>query len=144
LTTPSGDATLAYPPSFRPARSDPGSLTVAAGNAPHVYDGYLNVTPRQGAEQLHGFAAFRLDRLGDEDTTVHEIAAAEKVAFVGAVGSCVNDDYRTRIGDNHYEEVACLVAGRRSEFVIVASARFGEWDRFVPALRTALEAFKVS
>jgi hypothetical protein len=144
VATPSGDAILAYPPSFRPARSDPGSLSVAAGTAPHVYEGYLNVTPRQGAEQLHGFAAFRLDRLGDEDTAVHEIVAAENVAFVRAVGSCVNDDYRTRIGDNHYEELACLVAGRRSQFVIVASARFGEWDWFVRTLRTALATFEVS
>jgi hypothetical protein len=144
VTTPSGDAILAYPPSFRPVRSDPGSVAVAAGTAAHVYDGYLNVTPRQGIEQLHGFAAFRLDRLGDEDTAVHEIAAAENVAFVGAVGSCVNDDYRTRVGDNHYEELACLVAGRHSEYVIVASARLGDWDRFASTLRTALAAFKVS
>jgi hypothetical protein len=144
VTTPSGDAILAYPPSFRPVRSDPGSVTVAAGTAPHVYHGYLNVTPRQGKEQLQGFAAFRLDRLGDEDTAVHEIAAAENVTFVGAVGSCVNDDYRTRVGDNHYEELACLVAGRHSEYVIVASARFGDWDQFAPTLRTALAAFKVS
>ena len=144
VTIPSGDAILAYPPSFRPARSDPGSLTVAAGTAPHVYEGYLNVTPRQGAEQLHGFAAFRLDRLGDEDTAVHEIAAAENVAFVGAVGSCVNDDYRTRVGNNHYEELACLVAGRHSAYVIVASARFADWNLFAPTLRTALTAFKVS
>jgi hypothetical protein len=144
VTTPSGDATLAYPLSFRPVRSDPGSVTVAAGTAPHAYDGYLNVTPRQGDEQLHGFAAFRLDRLRDEDTAVHEIAASENVAFLGAVGSCVNDDYRTRVGDNHYEELACLIVGRRSEYVIVASARFREWNRFAPTLRTALAVFKVS
>jgi hypothetical protein len=144
VTTPSGDATLAYPPSFRSVRSDPGSISLAAGAAPHVYEGYLNVTPRQGPEQLHGFAAFRLDRLGDEDAAVHEIAAAEKVAFAGAVGSCVNDDYRTRVGDNHYEELACLVAGRRSEYVIVASALFTDWDRFAPTFRSALGAFEVS
>jgi hypothetical protein len=144
VASPSGDAILAYPPSFRPVPSDPGSVTVAAGSAPHVYEGYLNVTPRQGAEQLHGFAAFRLDRLGDEDTAVHEIGAAENVAFAGAAGSCVNDDYRTRIGDNHYEELACLVAGRRSEYVIVASALFANWDRLAPTLRTAVEAFEVS
>jgi hypothetical protein len=144
VTTPSGDAILAYPPPFRPVRSDPGSVTVAAGTAQHVYDGYLNVTPRQGPEQLQGFAAFRLDRLGDEDTAVHEIAAEENVAFLGAIGSCVNDDYRTRVGNNHYEELACLVIGRRSEYVIVASARFGEWNRFAPTLRTALAVFRVS
>jgi hypothetical protein len=144
VTTPSGDAILAYPPSFRFVRSDPGSITVAVGTFPHVYDGYLNVTPRQGEEQPRGFAAFRLDRLGDEDTAVHEIAAGENVAFVRAVGSCVNDDYRTRVGDNHYEELACLVVGRRSEYVIVAGALFAEWDRFAPTLRTALAAFKVS
>jgi hypothetical protein len=117
---------------------------VAAGPDPHVYEAYLNATRRQGAEQLHGFAAFRLDRLGDEATAVHEIAAAENVAFAGAVGSCVQDDYRTRIGDNHYEEITCLVAGRHGEYVIVASALFADWDRLSPTLRTALAALKVS
>ena len=34
LTTPSGDAILTYPPFFRPVRSDPGSVSVAAGTAP--------------------------------------------------------------------------------------------------------------
>jgi hypothetical protein len=144
ITTPSGDATLAYPPSFRPVRSDPGSVSVAAGTIPHLYEGYLNVTPRQGPEQLRGFAAFRLDRLGDEDTAVHEIAASENVAFGGAVGSCVNDDYRTRIGNNHYEELACLVVGRRSEYVIIASALFADWNRLTLTLRTAVAAFEVS
>jgi hypothetical protein len=144
LTTPSGDAILAYPPYFRPVRSDAGSISAAAGANPHVYAGYLNVTPRQGPEQLHGFRAFRLNRLGDEDTAVHEIDAAETVAFDGAVGSCVNDDYRTRVGDNHYEEFACLVAGRHSQYVIIASALFVDWNRFAPTFRTALASFEVS
>jgi hypothetical protein len=119
-------------------------VSVAAGSAPPVYEGYINVTPRQGTEQLHGFAAFRIDRLGDEDTSVHEIAAAENVTFAGAVGSCVNDDYRTRVGDNRYEEIACLVAGRRSQYVIVAAALFADWARFAPEFRTAVAAFTVS
>jgi hypothetical protein len=144
LMTPAGDAVLTYPPSFRPVRSDPGSVSVAVGAAPHVYVGYLNVTPRQGAEQPHGFSAFRIGRLGDEDTAVHEIAASENVAFAGAVGSCVNDEYRTRVGDNHYEEITCLVSGQRTQYVIVAAALFADWDRFAPTLRTALAAFKVS
>jgi hypothetical protein len=109
-----------------------------------VYEGYLNVTPRQGAEQPQGFSAFRIDRLGDEDSAVHEIAAAEDVRFAGAVGSCVSDDYRTRIGDNHYEEIACLVTGQRSQYVIVAAALFADWGRLAPTLRTAVAAFKVS
>jgi hypothetical protein len=117
---------------------------VAAGTHPHVYEGYLNVTPRQGTEQLHGFGAFRLDRLGDEDTAVKEIDAAETVAFGKAVGSCVNDDYRTRVGDHHYEELACLVVGRHSQYVIVASALFADWNQFAPTFRAALADFEVS
>jgi hypothetical protein len=117
---------------------------VVAGTAPHVYEAYLSVTPRQGAEQLHGFAAFRIDRLADEDTDVHEIATAENIAFAGAVGSCVNDDYHTRIGDNHYEELACLVSGRRSQYVIIGAALFADWGRLATTLRTALAAFRVS
>jgi hypothetical protein len=119
-------------------------VSVAAGTDPHVYEAYLNVTPRQGAEQLPGFAAFRIERLGDEDLAVHEIATAQSIAFSGAVGSCVNDDYRTRIGNNHYEELTCLVAGRHSQYVIVAAALFADWNHFAPLLRTALAAFRVS
>jgi hypothetical protein len=144
LTTGSGEAVLTYPPSFKRVRSDPGTVSVAAGTAPYVYKGYLNLTPRQGPEQLHGFAAFRIGRLGDEDTSVHEIGAAENVAFAGAIGSCVNDDYRTRIGDNHYEEIACLVAGPHSQYVIVAAALFADWAQLAPELRMALASFDVS
>jgi hypothetical protein len=119
-------------------------VSVAAGPASQVYEGYINVTPREGAEQLHGFAAFRIDRLGDEDTSVHEIAASENVAFAGATGSCVNDDYRTRIGANHYQEIACLVVGERSQYVIVAAALLANWPHFVLDLEAAVAAFKVS
>jgi hypothetical protein len=144
ITIPAGTAVLSYPPSFRPVPSDPGTVSVATGPGSPVYQGYLNITPRQGTEELHGFAGFRLDHIGDDDTHVHEITSAERVVFQGATGSCVNDDYRTRAGGNHYEEIACLVAGGHSEYVIVAAALYADWARLAPTLQTAVEAFDVS
>jgi uncharacterized membrane protein len=143
IAIPAGTALLSYPPSFTPVRSDPGTVSVAEGSGSAVYQGYLNITPRQGTEELHGFADFRLDRLGDEDTQVHEIASSERVAFRAATGSCVNDDYRTRVGGNHYEEIACLVVGEHGDYVIVAAALFADWARLAPTLQMAVEAFDV-
>ena len=142
VTTPAGTAVLSYPPSFTPVRTDPGTVSVATGAGSPIYQGYLNVTPRQGAETLRGFTAFRLDHLGDEDTNVHEITSAGRVAFQGAVGSCVNDDYRTRVGHNHYEEIACFVAGADDEYVVVAAALYADWGRLAPTLREAVEGFE--
>jgi hypothetical protein len=137
----SGTAVLSYPNSYAPVKSDPGTVSVAVGTGSPVYHAYLNVTPRQGAEELHGFAHFRLDRLSDEDSHVHEIASAQLVSFTGAIGSCVNDDYRTRVGNNHYEEIACLVSDQHCEYVIVAAALYADWGHFAPSLEKAVEAF---
>jgi hypothetical protein len=72
---------------------------------------YLNATPRQGTESLRQWAAFRLTLLRSDDAaTAHEITAAEGVKFRGGTGSCVIDNYVTRTGEHHYEEIACLRA----------------------------------
>src|SRR3954451_18663804 len=49
---PSGHATFAYPSTWRPIRTDPGTASVALLGPRHSIRGYLNLTPHQGAETL--------------------------------------------------------------------------------------------
>ncbi|MGH9208723.1 MAG: hypothetical protein ACRD1G_19620, partial [Acidimicrobiales bacterium] len=63
---PNGAAVLSYPPGFRKARTDPGSFS-AALLSHGAYAAYLNATPRQGGERLHGWANFRVGHLLDDD-----------------------------------------------------------------------------
>ena len=70
-------------------------------------------------------------------------AAAEGVQFRGGIGSCVIDDYRTRIGGHHYQEIACLVQGHTSASVIVAAAPAAGWARARPLLLRAVAAYLV-
>lgn len=145
VSTPSGDAVLSYPPSFTPFIGDPGTVSAALRTSSGRFVAYLNVTPKQGDEQLNGFAAFRVRLLSqDEDHSVHEQVAAEGLQFRGGQGSCVVDSYSTRIGANHYRETACYVAGTRGDNVIVAAAATRDWNRFQPILRVAISSFAVS
>jgi hypothetical protein len=138
-------ANIAYPPSLAPIRGDSGTVSFASRTSTGAVRAYLNVTPRQGRERLHAFAAFRVGLLAAEDArTVHEQAAAEGLAFQGGQGSCVIDDYVTRIGRHRYREIACLVAGRRYGAVVVAAARSSDWSRFEPDLRQAVASFTIS
>jgi hypothetical protein len=141
----SAGATLAYPPGFAPIAGDPGTFSAAVRTTTGSFRAYLNVTPRQGNEELRGFAGFRVDRLAEEhNQSVHEEAAAEGLAFQGGLGSCVLDDYVTRIGHNHYREIACFVIGRHGGAVVVAAAATSTWNRFEPLLRRAVASFAVS
>jgi hypothetical protein len=101
-----------------------------------LYAGYLNVTPRDGAEHLHGWAAFRTDHNREEgDGHVTEVAAAEGLHFRAARGSCVIDDYISRVGGHAYREIACIVKGRRHSDVFIGAALRHDWT----ALRGTLE-----
>jgi len=135
---------LTYPPSFTAVRADPGAVSAALGTSTSRYRAYLNVTPQQGPEQLESFAAFRLDVLDDDDYSIHEEGAIQSVRFFGGTGSCVTDDYITRVDHNHYREVACLVLGRRFGSVIVAAALANDWGRFETVLHRAVSAFTVN
>src|ERR1700722_1994699 len=105
---------------------------------------YLNATPRQGTEHLPHWAAFRLMLLRSDDAaSAHEVDAAEGVKFRGGTGSCVIDDYVTRIGGHRYEEIACLVQGRTSASVIVAAAPSPMWARAPPLLFRAVAPYLV-
>jgi hypothetical protein len=132
-TISSGAATLAYPSSWRAIQGDKGTVSFALRDRRGRYLGYLNVTPRQGAEQLAGWAAFRTGRnAGDGDKQVRIVKSAENVTFTGAHGSCVTDDYLSKIGGNPYRELACIVAGRHSTSVFVGAALVSEWSRLGP------------
>jgi hypothetical protein len=105
---------------------------------------YLNATPRQGAERLQQWAAFRLRLLGADDAaSAHQVAAAEGVKFRGGTGSCVIDTYVTRIGGHRYQEIACLVQGHASASVIVAAASAAMWATESPLLLRAVAAYLV-
>lgn len=134
-TISSGAATLAYPSTWEAIPGDKGTVSFATRGR-GLYLGYLNVTPRQGAEQLAGWAAFRAARnAGDGDKHVRIVNSAENVAFTNARGSCVTDEYLSKVGANAYRELACIVAGRHSTSVFVGAALAGEWSKLGPIVK---------
>ena len=137
-TIASGAATLYYPAGWSPVAGDRGTVS-AVLRWRGRYRGYLNVTPRQGAEQLAGWARFRAARNSQEgDTRVAAVASAEGLRFRDtARGSCVIDDYRSRVGANPYRELACIVAGRRATSVFIGAALQRDWPLLAPLIRCA-------
>ena len=141
---PNGTAVLSYPPSLRPLSGDRGTVSAAKLGPGGTFQLYLNATPRQGAETLAHWAAFRLKVLrADNVADAHLDAAAQGVRFRGGTGSCVIDDYLTKIGAHHFEEIACLVQGRTSASVIVAAAPAASWAKARPLLFQAVAAYQV-
>jgi hypothetical protein len=127
-TIASGGATLFYPSSWKPIPGDRGTVTAALRDTRGAYRGYLNVTPRQGAERLAGWAAFRTRRnMQEGDLQTRVVAAAENLRFGNARGSCVVDDYRSRVGSHAYREVACLVAGSHYTNVFIGATLARDW-----------------
>jgi hypothetical protein len=141
---PNGTAVLSYPPSLHPVAGDAVAVSAAKISPGGAYQLYLNATPRQGTETLAHWAAFRLRRLrSDEAVVAHQDAAATGVKFRGGTGSCVIDDYITRIGSHHYQEIACLVQGRSSGSVIIAAAPAAQWATARTLLFRAVAAYQV-
>jgi hypothetical protein len=137
LRIPSG-AAIAYPSSWQRLHGDPGSGTVALRDSSGHFLGYLNLTPRQGEEQLATWAAFRVDHNREEgDRQVVELAHAGGLRFRNGHGSCVSDRYVTKVG-TRYREIACLVVGARAATVVVAAAPPSSWSRLSPALMRAI------
>jgi hypothetical protein len=140
---PSGRATFAYPRTWRPIRTDPGTASVALLGHGGSIRGYLNLTPHQGAETLANWPSFRIQHLREEESSkdVRLIANAHGLAFRSGRGSCVIDSYRT--SRTHYREIACLVAGNSSTSVLVGAAPSTTWaqqagtiERAIASLRT--------
>jgi len=141
---PGGTAVLSYPPSLRPLPGDEGTVSAARLGPGGTFQLYLNATPRQGAETLARWAAFRLKFLRADNAAGARLdAAAQRVRFRGGTGSCVIDDYLTKIGAHHYQEIACLVQGRTSASVIAAAAPAASWATVRPLLFQAVAAYQV-
>lgn len=141
---PNGTAVLSYPPSLRLIAGDRDAVSAAQVGPSGRPQLYLNATPRQGAERLAHWAAFRLSRLRSDDAaSAHEDASEEGVKFRGGTGSCIIDDYITRIGGHRYQEIACLVQGRTSASVIIAASPAAMWAQARPLLLRAVAAYLV-
>jgi hypothetical protein len=133
-------ATLPYPPGWRAIRTDPGTASVALlGNGDRI-DGYLNATPKQGAETLANWSRFRPEHnRGEGDRGVRLIASSSDLNFRAGRGSCVIDDYTTSKAT--YREIACLVSGPRSTAVVVAAAPTSLWHQQATTLERAVSSF---
>ncbi|MGH3100237.1 MAG: hypothetical protein ACRDPU_04560 [Thermoleophilia bacterium] len=135
-----GGATLAYPPGWTPIKTDQGTASAALLSGGGRIEGYLNATPKQGAETLANWSRFRpRHNRGEDDTNVRLIASARDLRFRGGRGSCVIDTYTTSKAT--YREIACLVSGRTSTAVIVAAAPAQRWKQQAPTLQRAVSSF---
>jgi hypothetical protein len=132
--------TLAYPPGWKPIKTDPGTASVALFGPSGRIDGYLNATPKQGRETLANWSRFRPVHNREEgDREVRVVASARDLKFRGGRGSCVIDVYTTSKAS--YREIACLVAGRPTTAVIVAAAPIELWKGQAATLRRAVSSF---
>jgi hypothetical protein len=135
-----GGSTLAYPPAWKPIKTDPGTASVALLGAGGRFDGYLNATPRQGSETLANWSRFRPRHIRDEGSrNVRLAAAADHLSFRTGRGSCVIDSYAT--SKAAYREVACLVAGADSSAVVVGAAPARLWAAQMSTLHRAVSSF---
>jgi hypothetical protein len=138
---PSGAATFAYPKTWRPIRTDPGTASVALIGPGGSIRGYLNATPRQGAETLANWPTFRIQHLREEHSTdVRLIARAQRLPFRSGQGSCVIDSYRTSRAS--YREIACLVAGTHTSSVVLGAAPSKTWVRQAGTIERAIASVR--
>jgi len=135
-----GHATLAYPSEFTPISGDFASFSVAVHRGRH-YHAFLSIAPQQRDERPAGWAAIRLqfDRR-EGGTHIATRASAEGLPFRGGPGSCVIDDYNSRVG-GRYREIACIVAGPHATTVVVGASALGEWRKRARVLERAVSSF---
>ena len=134
---PSG-AAVSYPPGWTRIHGDPGTATVALLGSGDQILGYLNITPRQGAETLANYAHLRVDHNGDEgDSAITTLNAVTNHRFGEGHASCVQDSYATRTRAR-YVELACLLAGPRASVVVVGAAPPQQWPHVSPLLQRAI------
>jgi hypothetical protein len=139
---PGSPARLAAPPGWRPEHGDAGTRTEVLRTPSGQIAGYLNATPRQGAESLGDWTGFRVDHNREEgDREVRLLGGATHLRFRSATGSCVLDSYRTDSG-HRYREIACIVAGRSATTVIVGAAPPHRWGAEAPAIEQAIDSFQ--
>jgi hypothetical protein len=122
-------ATLSYPGSLRPMHGDRGTVTLGSTARSGAVLVYLNVTPKQGGETLGNWTDFRLEHLREDgQTAVHLDAVSPALHFRGGPGRCVIDNYATKIDNNRYDEIACIVQGAHATSVLVAATSTAAWQ----------------
>ena len=144
VSLPDRGGVLSYPPSLAPIGADSRSVSVAKRDKNGTIHVYLNVAPQQSAETLSNWSTFRITHNGLISDHVHKHAAGAGLRFLGARGSCVIDDYFSRVHVHHYHEIACIVQGRTKVTVIVAAALESEWTRAAPLLERAISAYRAA
>ena len=137
---PSQAASLAYPPRWRPIRSDPGTVSAARLDRRGRIVGYLNATPRQGDETLANWPVFRIQHLRAEgDQGVRPIAARRSFAFRSGSASCLIDSYRTSLA--RYREIACLINAPTATTVVVGAAQSRDWHTQAQTIERSIASF---
>lgn len=140
VSIPNG-AAFQYPPGWRRVHGDAGTATAILYGQDRRVLGYLNVTPRQGAETLSNWASFRTAHDADEgDRAVTRLQSGTGLRFRNGHGSCVRDSYTTNSGA-HYVELACIVAGQHATTVIVGASPPEAWPRMSPLIERSISAF---
>ena len=135
-----GGASFAYPPGWRPIKTDPGTASVARLGSGGRIDGFLNESPKQGAETLANWTRFRTQHNSHEgDRGVHVLAATENVPFRSGRISCVIDTYTTSKAD--YREIACVLAAGSSTAVVVGAAPRATIGQQTAPLERAIATF---
>ena len=135
---------MSYPPTLHPVPSDTGAVSAALTTPGGNFVAFLNATPKQGGESLANWSRFRISHLLEDDARSATLdASAHGLAFRGGRGTCVMDDYVTRVGAHRFRELACLVAGPKGGSVIVAAAPVSGWDRVSSTLEQAVDAYVV-
>lgn len=133
-------ARLAYPRSWRLIRGDAGTASAAPAGPRGVFAGYLNATPRSGAETPANWSRFRVTHVAAEGArAVRLLASGARLAFLGGQGSCVIDAYTTTA--TRFREIACIVAGTHGTTVVVAAAPATRWPAAAPLLERAVKSF---
>lgn len=142
---PSGAAVLYYPSNLQRIRSDVGAITAVQKNSHGLFPIYLNATPRQGNERLATWPAFRL-RVNTEEGArgAHNDGAVTNVPFLGGTGSCVIDDYFSRVGAHHYKEIACYTEGPHGGSVVIAATFASLWAKERALLEQAIAAYRAT
>ncbi len=129
---------MSYPPAWRPIRGDTGTASAALLGASQAYVGYLNLTPRQGAETLSDWTRFRVEHNAEEgDRSVRTLAATSGRRVGDQTFSCVIDSYTTS-SHSHYTEIGCLIQRSRSTVVIVGASPPQSWSTVSPVLERAI------
>lgn len=132
-------AKLFYPPSWQLVKGDSGTASAALRSTHGRFLGYLNLTPRQGAERVAGWAAFRMrHNLAEGNHDEHQIASAGGLSFRTGTGACIEDSYVTSSGVA-YKEIACLIDGPHPS-VVVGAAPPHSWPQQAMAIERAISS----